>query len=69
MKKQIRPRNIQTKLDDMKVKVTLNIQSPMSTSVALWCRRCTDDGFCIFTFFVYWFTVNDPANEETPNST
>ena len=20
-------------------------------------------------FFVYWFTGNDPANEETPNST
>ena len=22
-----------------------------------------------YFFFVYWFTWNDPANEETPNST
>ena len=25
--------------------------------------------FILLLFFVYWFTRNDPANEETPNST
>ena len=44
----------------MKVKITLNIQSPMFTSITLQLHSDVEDvqmGFCIFTFTFYHASI------------